>query len=326
MPSAKSSKTGDSCVTTERGTQSIVPFADRTAEELAESANGHHAECMRHAADTFTHAVKAGQYLLEAKKKIGHGSWESWLATNCKPWASQALRYMKLAREFGDKMSNPARAPDLPRSIRQAFSILADSNSGTKKAAIGNASHSRNADRPGPSNGKELAQFGSKAAKANRVGNHGDDLGDRQKDNGLQPDHNASVSAVHSAALQPVLTPAESVHDSPAKSATDRIERTDQELPKEAVADSGMIDPTLLAAVQADASAIAADVIEAIRDARKRYCRRKPSTRIDAIEVERAILVAVRRHLAIVSLEKSAPDRIASRLPSKREAERMSIC
>jgi hypothetical protein len=54
---------------------------------------------------TLQHAIAAGELLIEAKDRVGHGRWENWLKKTCNVPPRSATKYMKLAegREIIEK-------------------------------------------------------------------------------------------------------------------------------------------------------------------------------------------------------------------------------
>ena len=46
---------------------------------------------------TLQHAITAGELLIEAKDRVGHGRWENWLKKTCNVPPRSATKYMKLA-------------------------------------------------------------------------------------------------------------------------------------------------------------------------------------------------------------------------------------
>jgi hypothetical protein len=58
-------------------------------------------------------ALTAGDALLKAKEKVGHGNWLSWLKTACDLSEDRAERYMRLARGRGVLEANSARVRNL---------------------------------------------------------------------------------------------------------------------------------------------------------------------------------------------------------------------
>ena len=67
--------------------------------------------------DAVTHAINAGEKLIEAKGLVGHGEWLPWLKTSFTGSERTARNYMRLA-------SNRQRVADLP-TVREALSLLA---------------------------------------------------------------------------------------------------------------------------------------------------------------------------------------------------------
>ncbi len=58
------------------------------------------------------HAIKAGQLLLEAKRKVGHGNWLPWLEANCEMSERTAQNYMRIAKVLGG-LNDEAKAQRL---------------------------------------------------------------------------------------------------------------------------------------------------------------------------------------------------------------------
>ena len=65
---------------------------------IASRINEEHRACTQAAISALEHAIRAGQMLLEAKAKAGHGNWLGWLDANFEGSRSTAHAYMKLAR------------------------------------------------------------------------------------------------------------------------------------------------------------------------------------------------------------------------------------
>jgi hypothetical protein len=68
-----------------------------------------------------SYAVEAGKLLMEAKKLVGHGNWESWVRECCGLSERTAQGYMRLARLDPAKAQ---RVADL--SLREALKALAE--------------------------------------------------------------------------------------------------------------------------------------------------------------------------------------------------------
>jgi hypothetical protein len=72
---------------------------------------------------TLEYAIKAGELLQEAKKKVEHGGWSKWLERNCPNIpARTATDYMKLAEHQSCLDPNRQRAADL--SMRGALRAI----------------------------------------------------------------------------------------------------------------------------------------------------------------------------------------------------------
>ena len=64
-----------------------------------------------------SHAIRAGEKLIEAKGLVAHGEWSQWLAKHFPGSQRTARNYMRLA-------ANRQRVADLP-SVREAVALLA---------------------------------------------------------------------------------------------------------------------------------------------------------------------------------------------------------
>ena len=70
------------------------------------------------------HAIKAGDLLIEAKKAVPYGKWETWLRDNCCVSERMAQRYMAIAKVFPEL--EPAEATRVSGlSLRAALAELA---------------------------------------------------------------------------------------------------------------------------------------------------------------------------------------------------------
>jgi hypothetical protein len=65
---------------------------------LAARINEEHERCAAAAKTAITHAIAAGELLIEAKAGVGHGQWSAWLEANFAASARTAQGYMRLAR------------------------------------------------------------------------------------------------------------------------------------------------------------------------------------------------------------------------------------
>jgi hypothetical protein len=75
-------------------------LANATLSQLAKLINAEHKLCEHAARSTLEHAVNAGLALIEAKSRVKHSEWTTWLEENCRVGMRQAQKYMKVAREL----------------------------------------------------------------------------------------------------------------------------------------------------------------------------------------------------------------------------------
>jgi len=87
-----------------------------TAKDIQQINAAHQATVMAYQG-ALEKAIECGVMLVEAKRKVGHGAWESWLGDNCPDISlSTAKRYMRYARN----------APELEEAAEQNGQALAD--------------------------------------------------------------------------------------------------------------------------------------------------------------------------------------------------------
>jgi hypothetical protein len=83
---------------------------------------------------TLEYAIKTGELLQEAKKKVKHGGWSKWLERNCPNIpARTATDYMKLAEHQSCLDPNRQRAADLSmRGALRAIKLQPEPKTGQK--------------------------------------------------------------------------------------------------------------------------------------------------------------------------------------------------
>jgi len=92
----------------------------RGLDALATRINEEHRACERAVVSAVEHAIAAGEMLLEAKERAGHGNWGDWLRENFEGSERHAQRYMHIAR--GKDELNPTHVSDM--SLRGALREL----------------------------------------------------------------------------------------------------------------------------------------------------------------------------------------------------------
>lgn len=93
-----------------------------TLPELATAIDAAHAKVEAAARSGLAHAREAGERLIEAKRRIGHGGWLAWLAANCKVSERTAQRYMQVA-EHWHELGKSDNVTDL--TMRDGLKMLA---------------------------------------------------------------------------------------------------------------------------------------------------------------------------------------------------------
>jgi len=94
--------------------------------DLAIRINAEHDQVAKAVKRGLSHAIAAGELLTEAKKKVPHGQWLSWLKENCAVPERTAAHHMRLARHRFE-LEQIGNAADL--SIGDASGVLAPSGS-----------------------------------------------------------------------------------------------------------------------------------------------------------------------------------------------------
>jgi hypothetical protein len=104
----------------------LVPRAEDQAdlEALAAKIAEEHARAQAAMRTSVEHALRTGEMLIEAKRRVGHGGFDIFIKTYCKLAPRTAQAYMRLARELPKLPTAKAqRVADL--SLRDAISAVA---------------------------------------------------------------------------------------------------------------------------------------------------------------------------------------------------------
>ena len=94
-------------------------------DKLAVEINREHSKVEKYMSQAVTHAIAAGERLIEAKSLVKHGEWLPWLKSNFGGSESIAQFYMQLAR-------NPEHVRDL-KTIREALKVTREINAAKKQ-------------------------------------------------------------------------------------------------------------------------------------------------------------------------------------------------
>jgi hypothetical protein len=102
----------------------LARLGDNYLSDLAARINAEHEAAVVAIKRGIEHSIAAGELLLEAKAKVGHGNWLPWLKANC-PTVSErtAQLYMRLARHR-EELSKSATVADL--TMKAALELLHD--------------------------------------------------------------------------------------------------------------------------------------------------------------------------------------------------------
>ena len=94
--------------------------------DLAIRINAEHDQMAKAVKRGLSHAIAAGELLIEAKKKVPHGQWLSWLKENCTVPERTASHHMRLARHRSE-LEQIGNVADL--SLHDAVEVLAPTGS-----------------------------------------------------------------------------------------------------------------------------------------------------------------------------------------------------
>jgi hypothetical protein len=72
-------------------------YSGMELSDLLAALNAEHGRAIRSARTTIDHATRCGEMLIEAKARIQHGQWETWLEDHTQVSLRTSQRYMRLA-------------------------------------------------------------------------------------------------------------------------------------------------------------------------------------------------------------------------------------
>jgi Protein of unknown function (DUF3102) len=112
------------------GLEKLAAWINKEYVEI-ESANSAAKEMRRNIVER---AIVLGQKLNEAKDKVGHGSWLSWLALNCRDVAERtAQQYMELAKNEAKFRKEMKSASNADLTLAQAFRLIKEPGGSNKR-------------------------------------------------------------------------------------------------------------------------------------------------------------------------------------------------
>lgn len=97
-------------------------------DDLAHKIDVHHQGAQVALKHCLDHILKAGQYLIEAKKAVGHGNWLPWLESHTGVSPRMAQNYMRITRGVAKLPEGKAKRVS-HLSLRDAISTLASDTS-----------------------------------------------------------------------------------------------------------------------------------------------------------------------------------------------------
>ena len=91
---------GATATETEFLTLMTTHVMESTLADLATEINAEYDLAFGKAKEALEHVRRCGELLIEAKGKMPHGKWVTWLGENCDVCRRQVQRYMKLAANW----------------------------------------------------------------------------------------------------------------------------------------------------------------------------------------------------------------------------------
>src|SRR6516162_3810147 len=103
-----------------------VAPADMKLPELTRAIKDKVAQITSHLRTSVACAIETGALLIEAKKRVGHGNFERWVADNCQLSPATARRWMELAE----------KRPELEKQLTAKSLNLSDLNLSSARRLI----------------------------------------------------------------------------------------------------------------------------------------------------------------------------------------------
>ena len=105
--------------------ESVLEEVSVSLDTLAAQIRTEHTAVSTALKDSLTHAMKAGDLLIQAKEKVPHGGWLPWLSENCSISERTAQLYMRTAKNRAEleKRQNTQCIADL--TLSEAAAMLA---------------------------------------------------------------------------------------------------------------------------------------------------------------------------------------------------------
>jgi hypothetical protein len=107
-------------------TATVVAPADMKLPELTRAIKDKVAQITSHLRTSVACAIETGALLIEAKKRVGHGNFERWVANNCELSPATARRWMELAE----------KRPELEKQLSAKTLNLSDLNLSSARRLI----------------------------------------------------------------------------------------------------------------------------------------------------------------------------------------------
>jgi len=104
----------------------VVAPADMKLPELTRAIKDKVAQITSHLRTSVACAIETGALLIAAKKKVGHGNFERWVANNCELSPATARRWMELA----------GKRPELEKQLSAKLLNLSDLNLSSARRLI----------------------------------------------------------------------------------------------------------------------------------------------------------------------------------------------
>jgi hypothetical protein len=109
----------------ERPKAEIVTADDATLSELARRANKAHEHALRATTSALGKWAAVGELLAEAKARVGHGGFRTWVEANCNFGERQARKYIRISSNRAEVEAAIIANPDSAFGIDDAVKAIA---------------------------------------------------------------------------------------------------------------------------------------------------------------------------------------------------------
>ncbi len=109
---AKQNKKASGTAAKAKGVGGKGPDAEKELDALAADIRAGHRRCVDAMKGVVEQARDTGKHLIEAKKRVRHGEWTTWVVDHCQFAVRMAQNYMLVARHYGGVVAECVKADE----------------------------------------------------------------------------------------------------------------------------------------------------------------------------------------------------------------------